>query len=106
MRISIFSLGHILAIALNRRSPVASSVASSSPSCPTSFSLSASLISPTLTIHLYVVSMASILARSSYISLSTVGSGIDMGLYILLSKMAIKKFLFLCYKKQTNFFVL
>jgi hypothetical protein len=68
---SIFSLAPILATTLNRRS----SAATSSPPCPTSFSLLDSLISPAPIVHLYVISMASSLTHSSHISLAPRGSG-------------------------------
>jgi hypothetical protein len=95
---SIFSLAPILATTLNRRSSAASSTATSSPSFLASFSLSSSLISPASTVHLYVVSIASSLARNSRISLSTVGSG--MGLSLLLDGMAVKFLFSLCCRKK------
>jgi hypothetical protein len=98
---SIFSLAPILATTLNRHSSAASSTAASSPSCPTSFSLLASLISPASTVRLYVVSMASSLARSSCISLSTAGLGI--GLSLLLGGM-VEKFLFSLLQKENKLF--
>jgi len=71
---SNFSLEPILATTLNNCSFAASSATNSSLA-PVSFSLSASLISLVLGVHLCVVSMASNRARSSLISLSMIGSG-------------------------------
>jgi hypothetical protein len=100
MGISIFSLAPILVTALNRRSSTTSLTVTSSP-FPTSFSLSASLISLVSTVRFYPISMASILARSSRISLSTARSGISLSL--LLGSMAEKYFFFLCYRKKIIF---
>jgi hypothetical protein len=87
---SIFSLAHILAIALNRHSSATSSTATSSPLFLASFSLSTLLISLVLTVRLYAVSMASSLAHNSCIYLSLAESGIFIGLSLLLGGMAIK----------------
>jgi hypothetical protein len=97
---SIFSLAPILATTLNRKSSAASSTATSSPLYPASFSLSSSLISLVLVVHLCVVSIASSLARNSRISLSTIGLG--MGLSLLLSGMDVKFLFSLCFRKKIN----
>jgi hypothetical protein len=93
-----------LATTLNRHSYVASSTATSPSLFPASFSLSASLISPTPTVHLYAVSMASSLAHNSCISLSTTGLGIVIGLSLLLGGMAVKCSLFSLLQKEKNLF--
>jgi hypothetical protein len=100
MGISIFALAPILATALNRRSSAASLTVTSYPLFPISFSLSASLISPASTFHLCVVSMASSLARNSHISLSLDGSGIGIGLSLLLGGMVVKSSPVLCYRSK------
>jgi hypothetical protein len=77
---SIFVVVPILTKALNMHFFIASSTVTSS--FPASFSLLASLISPTSTVRLYVVSIASILACNSHMSLSTAGSGIFLSLLL------------------------
>jgi hypothetical protein len=72
---SIFALALILATTLIRRSFVASSAATSSPSCPASSSLSDSLTSPTPVVRLYFISTSTSLEHMLCISLSMVGFG-------------------------------
>jgi hypothetical protein len=80
---SIFPLAPILAKTLNKHYSAASSTITSSFS--PSFSISSSLISPTSTVRLYVVSIASSLACNSCISLSLAGSGIYLSLLLGIS---------------------